>query len=113
MKHLFIILTAVFATIPAIAQDVEKRGSSERVTFITDGVDSIPTNVSQVMSVPPQFYGGMGAMDKFIIDNLRYPAEAWNDTTYKKKGRVWLLLCHKERRQGCLSTSHKHAPCTV
>lgn len=85
MKHLFIILTAVFATVPAIAQDVEKRGSSERVTFITDGVDSIPTNVSQVMSVPPQFYGGMGAMDKFIIDNLRYPAEAWNDTTYKKK----------------------------
>ena len=55
------------------------------MTFITDGVDSIPTNVSQVMSVPPQFYGGMGAMDKFIIDNLRYPAEAWNDTTYKKK----------------------------
>ena len=85
MKHLFIILTAVFATVPAIAQNVEKRGSSERVTFITDGVDSIPTNVSQVMSVPPQFYGGMGAMDKFIIDNLRYPAEAWNDTTYKKK----------------------------
>ena len=66
MKHLFIILTAVFATVPAIAQDVEKRGSSERVTFITD-----------------------------------------------EKGRVWLLLCHKERRQGCLSTSHKHAPCTV
>ncbi len=53
MKHLFIILTAVFATVPAIAQDVEKRGSSEQVTFITDGVDSIPTNVSQVMSVPP------------------------------------------------------------
>lgn len=55
------------------------------MTFITDGVDCIPTNVSQVMRVPPQFYGGMGAMDKFIIDNLRYPAEAWNDTTYKKK----------------------------
>ena len=63
MKHLFIILTAVFATVPAIAQNVEKRGSSERVTFIADGVDSIPTNVSQVMSVPPQFlwrYGSDG-----------------------------------------------------
>lgn len=62
MKHLFIILTAVFATVPAIAQDVEKRGSSERVTFITDGADSIPTDVQMVVSDPPQFHGGVAAL---------------------------------------------------
>ncbi len=84
MKHLFIILTAVFATVPAIAQDVEKRGSSERVTFITDGADSIPTDVQMVVSDPPQFHGGVAALEKFIIDNLRYPGEAWNDTVRRR-----------------------------
>lgn len=75
MKRLVFILTAVCAAIPAMAQNVDDDGS-EKVTFLTDGVgsDSIPMNVYQVMTEPPQFYGGMGAMDKFIIDNLRYPA---------------------------------------
>lgn len=86
MKRLVFILTAICAAISVMAQNVDN-GGSEKVTFLTDGVgsDSIPMNVYQVMTEPPQFYGGIGAMDKFIIDNLRYPAEAWNDTIYSKK----------------------------
>lgn len=80
MKRLVFILTAICAAISVMAQYRESYGSSEKVTFITDSADGIPTEVYQVTSEPPQFYGGMGALDKFIKENFNYPAEAWNDT---------------------------------
>mgnify|MGYP001010273921 CR=1 FL=1 len=47
--------------------------------------DSIPMVVYDRITEPPEFYGGNYALEKFVLENVKYPAEAWNDTVYKKK----------------------------
>lgn len=46
--------------------------------------DSIPSVVYDHMDKPPVYPGGLGEMDKFIRNNLKFPSKAW--ITWKKRG---------------------------
>jgi len=90
MKQLIIIAVLALVSHAAMAQDTRK--SSDKVETMTkfeyatiEGItDSIPPIIYDHASTPPEFPGGIGAMDKFIRDNLNYPAEKWK--RHKKHG---------------------------
>lgn len=72
-----------------VAQNDSVRGVvTDRAREYVQGsgeADSIPPVVYYRVTEPSIFYGGNYALEKFVLENVKYPAEAWNDTIYTKR----------------------------
>ena len=91
MKQLFVFLM-MFTAYTVCGQDIHDNKRPDRYEtlkkfkYIADDEqsDSIPSVVYDHMDKPPVYPGGLGEMDKFIRNNLKFPSKAW--ITWKKRG---------------------------
>lgn len=106
MRHWFLFIDAMISVIPftgVVAQNDSVRGVvTDRAREYVQGsgeADSIPPVVYDRVTDPPIFYGGNYALEKFVLENVKYPAEAWNDTIYTKKDiRYYDCVIRKDGR---------------
>ena len=92
MRHWIHFIAAMISVIPftgVVAQNDSVRDVvTDRAREYVQGsgeADSIPPVVYDRVTEPPIFYGGNYALEKFVLENVKYPAEAWNDTIYTKR----------------------------
>lgn len=97
MKQLIIIAILALISHATMAQDTRTKNDKVETMDkfvcapIVGFIDSIPPVVYDHASTPPEFPGGIGAMDKFIRDNLKFPAETWKKWKEQGTARVSVI----------------------